>query len=354
MNEPLVNLLRRAVAIQREGRRCVLCLVVGSRGSTPQEAGALMLVDDAAMSFGTIGGGCVEAEVRREAFTMLSRGASGALRFKLNHDYGWDDGLICGGTLEVVVAPPPTVAALERVIEDVGRRVETGLELAVDERTESQGADQRDGGAGGRRGDHRSEIGYPKAEPSVYRLRIPPRERLYIAGAGHVGQAVARLALTLEFEVHVFDDRGDLMAQALAADASAVVGEIADRLAAAPVDAGTYCLIVTRGHRHDEQALRAVVGRGAAYVGMIGSRRKVKLIFDDLEAMGVPRHALAGVRAPVGLDIGGVSVEEIAVSIAAELVQVRRRVARDIVARLSGPDAFDCPGEQPACAPVKA
>jgi xanthine dehydrogenase accessory factor len=332
MNEPLLTLLERAASIQRQGRRCLLCLVVGSRGSTPQEPGALMLVDDAAMCFGTIGGGCVEAEVRRAAFAVLSgqdadgvapgkamehRAAGALLRFKLNHDYGWDDGLICGGTLELIVAAPPSPGALDRVRADIAARRETGIELWAR------------GAAGG------DAAGPPdETAPVGYRLRIPPRDRLYIAGAGHVGQAVARLALALEFEVRVFDDRVDLLEAALPSGAVAVPGDIADCLRAAEIDAGTYCLVVTRGHRHDEQALGAVVGRGAAYVGMIGSRRKVKLIFDDLVAMGVPAAALEGVRAPVGLDIGAVSVEEIAVSIAAELVRVRRSRAGAVVSQL--------------------
>lgn len=342
MNEPLLTLLRRAAAIGREGRRCVLCLVVGSRGSTPQEPGALMLVDDAAMCFGTIGGGCVEAQVRRDAFDVLSRDAAGPLRFKLNHDYGWDDGLICGGTLEVIVAPPPPPDRLARVIADIEGRIETGLDLTIDSNPTDAAKN-----ASEHTPEHATRL---TTAPATYRLRIPPRDRLYIAGAGHVGQAVARLALALEFEVHVFDDRADLMAQTLPSDATPVAGEIADRLAKAPIDASTYCLIVTRGHRHDEQALKAVVDRGAAYVGMIGSRRKVKLIFDDLTAMGVPRAALATVHAPVGLDIGGVTVEEIAVSIAAELVQVRRRANQSAVVRVAGPDAFNRAGEESACA----
>ncbi len=331
MNEPLLNLLRRAAAIGREGRRCVFCLVVGSRGSTPQEPGALMLVDDAAMTFGPLGGGGVEAEVRREAFAMLGRGVGGPLRFKRNHDYGWDDGLSCGGTLEVVVAPPPPPGALERVVAHMTERAGTGLDLVVP------------AGAAPPDGDRMSRPGEPGAASgeTVYRLRIPARDRLYIAGAGHVGQAVARLALALEFEVRVFDDRADLMERALPGGAIPVVGEIAERLRGAPIDAATYCLVVTRGHKHDEQALGAVVGRGAAYVGMIGSRRKVKLIFDDLVAMGVSPEALATVRAPVGLDVGAVTVEEIAVSIAAELVRVRRARPERIVERVAGADPFE-------------
>ncbi len=318
MNEPLPDLLRRARTLQRAGRQAVACLVINARGSTPQTAGALMLVDDAMGAFGTIGGGCVEAEVRRRAFELLSRRGSAILRFKLDHDYGWDDGLICGGTIELAVAPLPAPEVLDRVIADLDARVPTSLTLRA-----------------------RAESG-----PAEFTLALPPRERLYIAGAGHVGQALARLALGLDFDVTMFDDRADLLAALAPAGVRTVSGDIAPALAAAPVDGETYCVIVTRGHRHDEQALASVVGRNARYVGMIGSRRKVKLIFDDLRAAGVAPESLASVHAPIGVAIGSVTVEEIALSIAAELVQVRRERP---VPRVLGPNAPDgariCPSQ---------
>jgi xanthine dehydrogenase accessory factor len=297
MNETLPNLLERAIAMQRTGRRAVACLVVKARGSTPQAAGALMLVDENLNTFGTIGGGCVEAEVRRRAHELLMRNESGMVRFKLDHDYGWDDGLICGGTIELAIAPLPTVETLVRVLDDVRVRRGTALDFEV----------IADDGVMAR-----------------FMLDLPPRDRLYIAGAGHVGQALARLAIPLEFETTIFDDREDLLQRFAPPGCVAVAGEIAECLRAAPIDDRTFVVVVTRGHKHDEQALHAVVGRGARYLGMIGSRRKIKLIFDDLKAMGVDPCALADVHAPIGLDIGSVSVEEIALSIAAELVQVRR------------------------------
>src|SRR5438477_6757230 len=101
MNESIVQLLSRASALQREGRHAIACLLVKARGSTPQSAGALMLVDYAANTFGTIGGGCVEAEIRRRAIELLEKKSSALLRFKLDHDYGCDDGLICGGTIDM-------------------------------------------------------------------------------------------------------------------------------------------------------------------------------------------------------------------------------------------------------------
>jgi xanthine dehydrogenase accessory factor len=303
MDHRVVHLLERALAERRAGRAVAACLVVTARGSTPQSAGALMLVDEAAGTWGTIGGGCVEAEVRRRAMELLGRGEASVERFKLDHDYGWDDGLICGGTLSLAIAPMPEATELESILAEVRARHRTSLSLTV----------QTDTG------------------PARYALDLPPRERLYIAGAGHIGQAVAELAARLDFDATVFDDRHDLLERCREAGAAVVAGDMEQELAAAPIDGGTYCLIVTRGHRHDARALHAVIGRGARYVGMIGSRRKVKLIFDELAERGVPPESLAQVHAPVGLDIGAVSVEEIALSIAAQLVQVHRSTAKAAV-----------------------
>ncbi|MBT8485932.1 MAG: XdhC family protein [Phycisphaerales bacterium] len=304
MNEPIPDLLRRAAAWQREGRGVTACLLVRARGSTPQTPGALMLVDDAAATYGTIGGGCVEAEVRREALALIAAGKSRTLRYKLDHDYGWDDGLICGGTIELAVGPFPDPATLETIIAALDARRGTALDIAVDD------------DAGDR---------------VIYRRHLPPCPRLYIAGAGHVGQALVRLARRLDFEITVFDDRPDLLDQVQTLGAQGMGGSIAARLAAMPIDAETYAVIVTRGHRHDAEALAATAGRGARFVGMIGSRRKVKVIFDDLVTRGTPAADLEDVEAPIGLDIGSVTVEEIAMSIAARLVQVRRAEAETLV-----------------------
>jgi len=295
MNVPVPEILRQAASLQEKQRPVVACLVVGARGSTPQSAGALMIVDDTLATLGTIGGGCVEAEVRRRAHGLLSDGASGVMQFKLDHDHGWDDGMICGGTLQIAIGPLPDAATLRGIADDVDAREATSLAVTVD-------ADEG---------------------PVVYRLQLPPRERLYVAGVGHIGQAAARLAQRLEFEVTIFDDRSELLERYTPDGVTPQSGDVAEQLAAAPIDGDTYCLVVTRGHRHDGQALAAVVGRGARYVGMIGSRRKVKLIFDELVAAGVSREDLDRVLAPVGVDIGAVSVEEIAISIAAQLVQQR-------------------------------
>ncbi|MFQ5429517.1 MAG: XdhC family protein [Phycisphaerae bacterium] len=294
--------LFRSLARQVEQRhRAAFCTVVGSYGSTPQAAGASLLLHENMTTEGTLGGGCVEAEVRRRAFKLLQQNRSGLLTFQLDHDYGWDDGLICGGTMRVAVATIATNEQLAPFLDAAGaledrREAVVPIEVEHDGRTE------------------------------VYRLHIEPPARLLVAGAGHVGAELARLAVGLDFEITVIDDRSDLLgAERLPPPIRPVAGDIEATLRELAIDGNTYVVIVTRGHHHDEQALRAAVGRGARYVGMIGSRRKVKLIFDDLEALGVDRKQLEQVHAPIGLPIGAVTVPEIAVSIVSELIRERRR-----------------------------
>ena len=148
-----------------------------------------------------------------------------------------------------------------------------------------------------------------------------PRCRLIIVGGGHVGQAVGNLAAELDFDVWVVDDRQEYVTEARFPRAQRrIAGPMAEVLRDLEITPSTYCLIVTRGHNHDEEALYHLVDRGARYVGMIGSKRKIKLIFDDLAAEGISPEALDRVYAPVGLDIGSQTVMEIAVSITAELV----------------------------------
>ena len=161
--------------------------------------------------------------------------------------------------------------------------------------------------------------------PIVFREDLGPPPVLLIVGAGHVGQALARLAADVGFRVDVIDDRGDhLSAERFPTVRARHVGDIDAELARYPLDADTFVAVITRGHRHDAAALDRVIRRPHRYVGLIGSRRKVKAIFDELHAAGVGAEALARVHGPIGLDVGAETVPEIALSIAAELVAVRR------------------------------
>lgn len=350
------------------------CQLVETRGSTPQKAGAAMLVYPDGAQAGTLGGGCVEAEVRRQAIALLASGAARVIRFDLDNDYGWDDGLICGGRMQVWVEPlrgaVPTdffrqliavaqqgaggaeVVAFDRekspmpvpsgYLFDAHGRLRATLRTGGEEPLaevarwleENVSVPGRPGpGSGPSAQDKEMPAGdrprtrpLPSAVHGIAFLPLLPTCRLLIVGGGHVGKAVAELAAGVDFDVWVVDDRESFVTpERFPTARRRIVGSIDRILPEIEVNRHTYCLIVTRGHRHDEQALYHLVDRDACYVGMIGSRRKIRLIFDDLLAEGVSPHALRRVHAPVGLDIGSQTVAEIAVSIVAELVAHRNR-----------------------------
>ena len=147
---------------------------------------------------------------------------------------------------------------------------------------------------------------------------------LVIAGAGHVGHALSAIASTLDFRVTVIDDRNDFVSSERFPNATKIIGDIESELRRFAIDANTYLVIVTRGHRHDGHALHAVIDSPAKYIGLIGSKSKIKTIFDDLSKAGVAAEKLLRIHAPIGYEIGAVTVNEIAISIAAELIATRR------------------------------
>jgi xanthine dehydrogenase accessory factor len=341
------DVVRQLLSALAAGRETAYCRLVETRGSTPQKAGAVMLVFADGSQAGTLGGGCVEAEVKRRAIALLAEGKSELCKFQLDSDYGWDDGLICGGRMLVLVEPITRASAgyfqllanridagqgaTEAIVYDSAvAKLPAPTSYLLDDRGELLATLHAESGE------------LPEAiRPDVKPLEIRPRPyvaggvsflpvlsrcRLIIVGGGHVGQAVAELATPLDFEVWVVDDRADVVSEARFPKVDRrISGPVDQVLPTLPIDFNTYCLIVTRGHNHDEEALFHVVNRGARYIGMIGSRRKIRLIFDDLLEQGVSREALERVHAPLGIDIGSQTVPEIAVSIAAELVAHRNR-----------------------------
>src|SRR5262249_55633378 len=182
-------------------------------------------------------------------------------------------------------------------------------------------------------------------------LPVLPRITLLIVGGGHVGQAVAKLAAEVDFEIWVLDDRASYVTRERFPTARRIlIGEIGGQLkqlVQSEITPSTFCLIVTRGHAHDEEALYHLATTPAGYVGMIGSKRKIKLIYEDLIARGVPEEALAKVHAPLGFAIGSQTVPEIAVSIVAELIACRKLGATIPAARGRGKGG----GDRPRCTP---
>ncbi|MFO0969153.1 MAG: XdhC family protein [Gemmataceae bacterium] len=336
------------------GRPCVYCSVVETRGSTPQKAGAAMLVFADGSQAGTLGGGCVEAEVKRQALRTLAGDTPSApslLSFCLDDNYGWDDGLICGGRMNILAAPlgAATAAYFHRF---------RGLVEAGQGCTEAAIIQDRPGwpalgsrylfDGAGRLMDQLAATGPPPDvaqrlvplssrprayhQPGVAYLPVLPRITLLIVGGGHVGHAVARLAADVDFEIEVLDDRAAYSNQERFPGAHCIVGDIGQTLAgmSGELTPGTYALIVTRGHAHDEEALFHLAttppATSASSAASVRSNSSFRTCW-----RGVPR-ALR-VHAPLGLDIGSQTVPEIAVSIVAELIAVRNRGATIHAAR---------------------
>lgn len=342
------DLLPRLLTSLASGRPVAYCRLVETRGSTPQKAGAAMLVFADGSQAGTLGGGCVEAEVKRRALDVLAAGDAEIVPFQLNSDYGWDDGLICGGRMQVLVDPlrgpadaPYFQTLVERYAAGQGccETIVFDAEKSGLRPTATYLLDEHGGVLASRHTPAASTSApttilenmpdlaarpRPTAVQGVAYLPNLPRCRLLIVGGGHVGQAVGNLAAELDFDVWVADDRAEFVTPERFPKAQRrLTGDFAELLKQIEITPDTYCLIVTRGHNHDEEALYHLADRGARYVGMIGSKRKIKLIFDDLENEGVSPEALAKVYAPVGLEIGSQTVMEIAVSILAELIAHR-------------------------------
>jgi len=344
------DLLRQLIESVAARRTLSYCRLVETRGSTPQKAGATMLVFADGSQAGTLGGGCVEAEVKRRALEVLTEGRAQIATFQLDSDYGWDDGLICGGRMQVLIEPlrdADSVVYFRRLLELVesgngaaevivfdaeksGLAAPSSYLFDAEQRLASNCRGQL---TAGKPPERVCECLMPvtarpqaSAASGIAYLPSLPRCRLLIVGAGHIGQAVGNLAPDLDFDVWVVDDRADYISPERFPRAERRIAGPIDRvLRELSIDANTYCLIVTRGHNHDEQALDHLIDRGARYVGMIGSKRKIKLIFDDLLDEGVSAESLARVYAPLGIDIGSQTVPEIAISILAELVSHRNR-----------------------------
>jgi xanthine dehydrogenase accessory factor len=255
-----MNIYEEIVKLQREGRRGAVATIVNARGSIPSFQTAKMLVRDDGSIAGTIGGGCVEAEVWQTAREVIAQEKPRTLTFDLNQDPKYDTGLVCGGTLEIFVEP------------------------------------------------------------------VLPVPLLYIFGAGHVALELFKAARNAGFDCVVADDR-DAYAnaerfpgalQVVAKDFELALIELA------PTES-CYIVIATRGHRDDMRVLRWAVQTQARYIGMVGSKRKAITVFRELTREGLDPAMFERVHSPVGLDIGAVTPEEIAVSIVAELIAMRRR-----------------------------
>ncbi|WP_146507054.1 XdhC family protein [Thalassoglobus neptunius] len=339
------------LSAHRTQRPVVFTALIETRGSTPQKAGATMLIYEDGRQVGTLGGGCVEAEVKRRALECLSTSQRQLETFQLDHDYGWDDGLICGGRMITLIDPIGGNSRIE-YYESLLKQIDSGegftqaIRIEDDDGTIPAGARylfDHNNTLIAQTDDHdfpNSNSGFipelkslprPKMSQGWAYLPTLPKFELFIFGAGHVGKKVSEYASQTGFEVTVVDDREIYCNPQNLPDAKhCLVGEFDEVIDSMEFGPRSFCIIVTRGHNHDEEALFHLIRKQTCYLGMIGSKRKIRLIFDDLIAQGIEAHELERVHAPIGLEIGSQTVPEIAISIVAELISFRSQLSTSV------------------------
>jgi len=315
-----MNLWRAAADLIRQGRPGALATVAQVRGSTPVPAGTKMLVGTEGRLIGTVGGGCVEADVIGAAIEAQSRRRPSLLTHHLNADLAGDLGLSCGGTVDIFVEPLIADDNYLRVL-DAAASADSGLVRTAVEWP-----------AGPQKtfeplvpGQEYSDAATLTRDGRFVEERLTQAPRVLVFGAGHVGTAIANAAGAAGFRVIVVDDRAEYADAARFSEGTAVLNaDIDAALSRYPLTAADAVVIATRGHRNDAVILERIAMSPAGYVGLLGSKRKKAVVTKGLTAAGVPAESLERVRVPVGLAIGAVTPEEIAVSVVAELIGWRR------------------------------
>src|SRR5215831_6023655 len=257
-----MDVYEELVRLRNLGQKCALATIVQVRGSIPSYESAKLLVREDGSMAGTIGGGCVEAEVWNAAREVIETEKPKHLTFNLGQDAAYDNGLICGGQLDVFVEP------------------------------------------------------------------VLPIPRAYIFGAGHISKSLSKVATLAGFHTVIVDNREAFANAERFPEAGEVYAEeYEDVFAQLAINETSYIIIVTRGHRDDMRVLKLALATPARYIAMIGSKRKVLSVIRELEKEGLPREAFERISAPMGLNIGAISPEEIAISVVAEMIAVRRNPA---------------------------
>ncbi len=259
-----MDIFDEIVRLRRQGQKCALATIVQVNGSIPSYESAKLLVREDGSITGTIGGGCVEAEVWTAAREVIETEQPKHLTFSLGQDAAYDNGLICGGQLNVFVEP------------------------------------------------------------------IIPQPRAFIFGAGHISKSLSKVATLAGFATVIVDDREQFANRDRFPEADEVhAGEYEEVFPKLEVNSSSYLVIVTRGHRDDMRVLKWAMSTPARYISMIGSKRKVLGVMKELEKEGLRREEFDRLHAPMGLEIGAISPEEIAIAVAAEMIAVRRQPKSD-------------------------
>jgi xanthine dehydrogenase accessory factor len=335
------------------GRRFAVATVVRTIGSTPQVAGATLVLaegEPVRSAVGTLGGGCVEADAIETSRAILESGGHSLRAYELTEELAWNTGLVCGGTMWILVQRDDQALTFgdvdllpELVDASVGgapialvtRLGKSDGNLTMLGRIAVRANGSTLGSLGGRDTDERAAAAalaqLPHGTPRTVKSEtddllieaIASRPRIVIAGGGHVALAIARQAAMLDFDVTIVEDRPEFADPDRFPHATILQGDVPEMLQSINYAWNSFIVIATRGHKLDADCMRAAVRTGARYIGLLGSRRKTILIDNMLREEGVPEERLAAVHAPVGLDLGGRTPAEIAMSVMAEITAIR-------------------------------
>ncbi len=357
------NIYQRLLDFWKSEKSLVFATIVSTKGSSPQVPGASALFSKNGLLFGTLGGGVMEARAQEKAMESLRSGSSYLSNFSLYADISSKEEAICGGEADILFdadlekhtgafylldaslkkrQPGVLVTSIRRF---AGDRVKTSRSWIEKHKIFGEKAQKPDlpymeeiketfatgkpmlltskKEPGGKELPQK-----PDREPLIYLEPLFPRSHLIIAGAGHVGQALAHLGVLLDFEVTVIDDRPEFASKERFPEVDhLIVEDIGQAVEDLPKTSDSYFVIVTRGHSQDAEALRACIGSDVAYIGMIGSARKTALMRKNFLDRGwATLSQFDRIHTPIGIDIQSKTVQEIAVSIAAELVLVRNKI----------------------------
>lgn len=325
-----------------------LASVAKRHGSLPMSATAKMLVTASGARIGTVGGGCLEAEIIERAHDVLQTRMPALSSHSLNAELAGDYGLTCGGTAELFIEPVFSDERLAAVYSEASSLMARGERALMATGVDwTHGVMKTIAPAGRDRGDARMPAGadderlraaidgfeegseLPHLANGVLVEPVSGKPRLVVFGAGHVGARVAEAAAFAGWRVTVADDRADFAdARRLPFAERVVTCEFHDVAGAVQLDSETYVVIATRGHQHDVVLAGQLVPRALRYLGMLGSRRKVAMTTKVLREWQIAEEAIERVHAPVGISIGADTPEEIAVSVVAEMISVRRAGSR--------------------------
>lgn len=362
MNDVFAEILR----LKQQGQRGALCTIVSSKGSLPMSGKAKMLVGEDGTMVGTVGGGCLEADVWAEAQRVLKKDISKIASFILTEQHAGESGLNCGGKVEIFIEPV-VPARMDDVFEEITRLraqgekgaiatvISSRIPAAMQEKSKlvlrADGTIVGGIGEGGliedcvrqkaadvMQEDYLTVIQFEVGEETAQHWGLTPGETLdvfiepiiaiptlYLFGGGHVSLQIAKVAKPVGFKVIVIDDRPAFAnpERFPMADETRVedMDTVFERL---HIDDQSYIVAVTRGHQHDQPIIEQAIRTQARYIGMIGSKRKISRMWKKLIERGADRDRLNQVHAPIGLEIGADTPEEIAISIVAQLIETRR------------------------------